>query len=314
MTQELKVKSVANWFGRDGAVVDRVAELLRGCRWVGVPFAGGMGVLAELVKDKAFNAGVASDLHGHVINLASVLADEGLARQMFARLDAMPLNDHALADAAALCGAIENEGCDGLTEAPSVDGLFGRDPQTHTRTSEVHRVFATTDVHAVDWAAAYFMVSWMSRAGQSGTGSEFEPGRISVRWSAGGGSSSSRWRSAVESIPAWHEVLKRWSFVCLDVFDFLGKVPDVKGNGIYCDPPFPEAGEVYRHGMTPGDHHKLASKLAGYKAARVVVRFHDHPLVRELYPEGPWVWERLSGRAQTNEKRDEVLLTRKAGG
>jgi hypothetical protein len=43
--------------------------------------------------------------------------------------------------------------------------------------------------------------------------------------------------------------------------------------------------------------------------ARVVCRFYDHPLVRELYPEQRWTWRHLAGgRKQTNGDAPEVLL------
>lgn len=36
----------------------------------------------------------------------------------------------------------------------------------------------------------------------------------------------------------------------------------------------------------------------------------DHPLVRELYPESAWTWNRFDGRKQTNDAAPEVLLVR----
>lgn len=42
---------------------------------------------------------------------------------------------------------------------------------------------------------------------------------------------------------------------------------------------------------------------------RVVMRFHDHPLVRELYPEkNVWTWHRLAGRDMHNKTTPEVLI------
>jgi DNA adenine methylase len=40
----------------------------------------------------------------------------------------------------------------------------------------------------------------------------------------------------------------------------------------------------------------------------VVVRFGDHPLIRELYPESHWTWVRQTSRAQSNDDVREVLL------
>jgi len=56
-------------------------------------------------------------------------------------------------------------------------------------------------------------------------------------------------------------------------------------------------------------HRRLADKLATFTTARVVCRFYDHPLVRELYPEQRWTWRHLAGgRKQTNGDAPEVLL------
>jgi hypothetical protein len=50
-------------------------------------------------------------------------------------------------------------------------------------------------------------------------------------------------------------------------------------------------------------------RLAEFTRARVVCRFYDHPLIRELYPTGQWTWHEFSGRKQSNAAAPEVLLT-----
>jgi DNA adenine methylase len=47
-----------------------------------------------------------------------------------------------------------------------------------------------------------------------------------------------------------------------------------------------------------------------------VIRYYDHPLVRELYPEREWAWHHPEGgRTQANKAAPEVLLVnRKTGG
>jgi hypothetical protein len=53
----------------------------------------------------------------------------------------------------------------------------------------------------------------------------------------------------------------------------------------------------------------LAGVLASFERARVVCRFYDHPLIRELYPrELGWVWRRFTGRKQSNAQAPEVLI------
>jgi len=38
----MKVKALMPWFGSNRLLAHRVGELLEGCSWVGVPFAGSM--------------------------------------------------------------------------------------------------------------------------------------------------------------------------------------------------------------------------------------------------------------------------------
>ncbi len=168
--------------------------------------------------------------------------------------------------------------------------------------------FGTLDTQASEaWAVNFFIAVWMGRNGKAGTDSEFKGG-MSVRWDAGGGDSCGRFRSAVRSLAGWRSVLRRCTFQVLDVFAFLTKCQDKDGHGIYCDPPFPGPGDDYRHKFTDTQHRELACQLAAFKHARVVCRFYDHPLVRELYPEGPWTWRRLTGRDQVNQTKTEVLI------
>ena len=130
-----------------------------------------------------------------------------------------------------------------------------------------------------------------------------------MRWNANGGDSNTRYRSAVESLDAWGTVLKRCNFRCDDALDFIQQVPDHSNNAIYCDPPFPDVGGEYRHKFDEQQHRQLASKLSAFLKTRVVCRFYDHPLVRELYPESIWTWRKLAGgRDQANQNKPEVLL------
>ena len=47
-----------------------------------------------------------------------------------------------------------------------------------------------------------------------------------------------------------------------------------------------------------------------FDQARVVCRFYNHPLIRDLYPEALWHWGHFAGRKQTNAEGPEVLLLR----
>jgi DNA adenine methylase len=272
--REPAVKCLSPWFGSNRMLAPMVGQELRGCKWVGVPFAGGM---SELLHIKARTINV-NDLHRHVIMLASVLANPKLAPTVYRRLRRVPFHAESLDQAQAHCRHMETV------------------------------ALPLSDEQRIEWAAAYFVAAWMPRHGSGGTKGELSVG-MSIRWNAGGGDSAKHYWGAVESIRAWHKILRRGNFTSLDWGQFIANCQDEPGHGIYCDPPFPGPGEKYLYRMDDEAHRNLAKELGRYEQARVVARFYDHPLVRELYPEGRWTWRRLAGRDQTNDDaKPEVLI------
>ena len=170
--------------------------------------------------------------------------------------------------------------------------------------------------YSLKWAAAYFVCVWMSRSSDAGTDSELD-GKIATRFTASGGSSVKRWRSAVEGLPAWHEVLKnRCEFTCLDWREFLAKCHDREGHVLYVDPPWFEHADDYAEKLAvdhkwfqqPEEdaHTELADALRAFKQTRVVIRHSDHPLYRELYRD--WEWNDIGGRNQANNEHTEFLI------
>lgn len=275
--------ALAPWFGSNRTLAANVGAALSGCRWVGVPFAGGMCELLHITASTV----VVGDLHAHVLNLAAVVASDFLNPQLRAYLANLPCHPDVLCAAQQRCRERESD---------AAYNWFGESQSPGTP--------------QLEWAADYFVCAWLSRNGSAGTKGEFNAPQ-SVRWDAGGGDSATRFRNATEGLAAWQQVMRRCNFVRVDALNFLSNVKDEDGHGVYCDPPFPEVGDSYKYAFDVGDQHRLAKKLAGFKRCRVVVRFYDHPLIRELYPERLWAWNRFEGRKQTNETaHEEVLLTR----
>lgn len=271
MTTAPAITGLASWFGSNRTLAPQVGELLRGCRWVGVPFAGSM---TELIYIDAPTL-VVSDLHRHVINLARVAGTPELNAELRRLLRNTPFHPDMLADSQSVC----------------------RQP-------------LQKDAVSVAAAFHYFVCSWMGRSGNCGTDKEFT-GMLPVRWTATGGDSCTRFRSAVDSLKAWHGVLRRANFVVQDVFEFLKNVKDRPGHGLYIDPPFPDAGDAYSHKFTEKQHHELSTILTCYEHVRVVCRFYDHPLIRREYPEHYWTWHHHTGRKQGGSVNGpEVLLVR----
>ena len=274
MTNDMKVKTLIPWFGSNRTLAHTVGEALRGCRWVGIPFAGGM---SELVHVDAPTI-VVNDVHWHVMNFANVCRHPTLGPKLFKALKRTPFHPVVLATA-----QITLQRADVLRP----DGLLDYEMAFH-----------------------YFVSQWMGRSAKSGTTCELSCA-LPVRWNANGGDSNTRYRSAVRSLMAWRRILQRCNFTCLDCFEFFDKTQDAEGNGVYCDPPFPDVGDVYKHRFTGDQHRQLAKVLGGYQRTRVICRFYDHPLIRELYPESLWVWKEQVGRKQSNAKACEMLLSKR---
>jgi DNA adenine methylase len=269
-----EITTVAPWFGSNRMLAQEVGKELEGCKWVGVPFAGGM---CELLYIKASHI-VVSDVHRHVINLARVMADPAKGPKLYRRLRRKTFH------------VDEHRDCQSRAKE--------RQPQGECD---------------IDAAEDYFAAVWMGRSSLAGIDDEF-CGRLPVRWNANGGDSNKRYRSATSSIMAWRRVFPRCNFLTLDVFEFLDKVDDDERHGLYLDPPFPGPGDRYKFQFTEQQHRDLTKRLTAFKRAKVVCRFYDHPLVRELYSETHWRWRRLEGRDQANNgKKPEVLLINDAG-
>lgn len=274
MSRKVKgITALAPWFGSNRMLAHHIGELMRGYKWVGVPFAGGM---TELLYIDASTL-VVSDKHGWIINLAKVVADELWYPRLKQLLKCSLFHPEAL--------RISQQYCREFQPNPNYEDVIA--------------------------AYHYFICAWMGRSAKAGTDHEFE-GALPVRWTGVGGDSCTRFRSAVRSLVGWRQVFRRANFHTLDVFEFLDKCKDFESNGIYCDPPFPDAGNEYRHKFTPEQHRQLAGRLAEFKETRVVCRFYDHQLIRELYPSSIWDWRFLEGRKQSNSSAPEVLLVNRS--
>ena len=154
-------------------------------------------------------------------------------------------------------------------------------------------------------AWAYWATCWLARKGQGGTKSE--GGGLSYRWRANGGSNASRIKSAAEGLCEWSASLTRCEWICESCFTLLGKVRDDGHCGVYCDPPWVSAGDVYKHRSTELDHFELAQCLERFEKTRVVVRYGDHPLIRDLYK--TWSIIEASSRTQANSTIGEIWIT-----
>lgn len=274
----MSVTALAGWHGGNRMLASSVGVALDGCSWVAVLFAGSM---AEVPHIRARTI-LCNDQHTWIINLARVVANDALRQLLIRQLSRKcPLHPVELADAQAFC----------KTHVP-----IGLD---------------------LDAAVNYFVTAWMGRASRAGTKSEFD-GAPAIRWNAGGGDSTVRYFSAIRALVPFSQSLRRCTFETKDAFEILERCEDASGVGVYADPPFPEAGRKYTHnaGQTEVEerqwHIRLRDALERFTKTRVVCRFYDHPLIRELYSAEWWDWRILKGRKQSNEAAPEVLLVNRA--
>jgi DNA adenine methylase len=262
------------WAGSNTENAALVGELLAGCSWVGIPFAGGMSEVPFLEARMI----VANDLHRHVINLCQVVASDAGRAWLIEECNNVPFHPDVMATAQERASEWDWE------ENPGKNG------------------------EAALW---YFLACWMNRGGRAGTNQELT-GNLAMRWNANGGGSNQRFRTAVEALPAWGEAFRRCEFTTVDALEFIGNCTDIAINGLYVDAPWPDVGDGYRHKFTEQQQQELAESLMRFQHTRIVVRFNDHPLIEKLYPRDFWIWTKTESRNQANAVKPEVYLTRNA--
>lgn len=280
----MAVGSLANWFGSNRIGARYFMEALGAPRWVGIPFCGGLSEVPYIGENVKI---LCNDRHELLILLSDVVRDRQSCGRVKRELEKEIFHPKTLTRAQQKCLA-----------------FLQLKPAAKDRLSQEQKE---------EYAAAYFVTSWMSRAGTSGRKNEFK-GALPMRFSVSGGCSLVRWKSAIESLDDWQPILQRCSFTCLDFRDFLVKCrkQDHVTSAIYVDSPFPDTAKHYEHGFTEQDFEELAYELGRFKKARVVVRYYDHELIRKLYKKSRWAYRRVKSKKQTNEKVLELLLVNKA--
>jgi DNA adenine methylase len=281
----MKIKAIAPWFGGKRNLAPQIVELLGKHTVYWELFCGSMAVL--LAKPQCVMETV-NDLHGDLINLARVLQKEDTVVELYGRLSRTLMHEQLHKEAAERYKARTY-----YEECSEID---------------------------VDRAYDYVLCAWFGRNGVAGTHS-YNQG-FCVQYTANGGHAAKRFRSVIESIPAWHQRLMNVTILCRDAFELLTRIEDKKGTAIYVDPPYIVKGAKYIYDFEgEAEHRKLAELLNRFKEARVVVSYYAHPLLDELYPG----WQRheinvskAMSNAGSRGKKDvravEVLLVNEPAG
>lgn len=261
-----EITALAPWFGAKRSMASEIVQQLGKHTQYFEPFCGSMAVLLSKPKSRQETV---NDLHGDLINLARVVQGAESAERLYAALNRTLFAEELLFEAR--------------------DVLANQ----HERDE-------------IDESRAYwfFVQSWMERNGVSGTERKHGAGSaIAVRYTANGGSPTVRFRSAADSLPAWHYRLQNVIILRRDALKIIPKFEDAESVAIYVDPPYVGESRTgykksggaqsryvheFSHGgndlFAPGDDHEaLAKILREFQSARVVVSYYDCPRVRELY-------------------------------
>ncbi len=268
----MRTSKLAQWFGSNVAHAEVVGSLLGKLRWCGVPFVGGCCELPHIRT----RSGIANDLHRDVINLYRVIRGGSTVEILIQRLVSSLYHPDVLKEAQEECRTFRREWNQG-------------------------------DLPNVDWALAYFLTSWLGRGGMGGTKRELDQ-TLAIRWDFSGGGCNRKFRGKIETLHEWSKALSHWEFTCRDAFVFIDRIYDRSGCGVYVDSPWPDVGKLYSESFNEKDLRRLAKVLGEFKQAVVVVRFGDHPLIRELYPESKWDWCLCESRNQQGKGVAEVFL------
>lgn len=240
----MKIKAIVPYYGSKRNLASEIIEAIGDHVCYWEPFCGSMSVL--LAKEPSTMETV-NDAYGHLINLALVLQDPELSLQLYANVSRVLMHE----------GIFFAEAVKVKTDLPE-----GSPP-------------------SVEHATAFFVASWLGRNGM--TGSKDYGFSYSARFTRAGGHAATRWMSATESIPDWHQRLRHVTILRRDAFEIIDRIGDEYGTVIFCDPPYVDKSSRYLYDFPEDGHFQLSQKLARFKNARVVLTYYDHPLVRELY-------------------------------
>jgi site-specific DNA-adenine methylase len=142
----------------------------------------------------------------------------------------------------------------------------------------------------------------------------------------GGFSAGTGDRKAIKEVLRYNRVLAKLDAIgeffretCIENLDYQDaiRIYGRKLNCVlFCDPPYDQTEHYYSQSFGRADHVFLAHLLVTVPAP-VVATYYDSPLIRELYPETEWRWERVcvtknSALRQGNKPRtEEIILTKR---
>lgn len=251
------LSALAPWYGAKRSMADTIVEAIGPHRCYWEPFCGSMAVL--LAKEPASQE-TANDRHGDLVNLARVIRCEDSSPRLDWRLRrTLPAE------------ALFRESLAALRAGPAPD---------------------VNGPPSIDRAYHFFLCSWLGVNGVAGT--KRVASSFARRFNSGGGAAGGRFAAAVDSLPAWHDRLRRVEIYSGCGLELCERIEDRAGTAVYADPPYLVKGDKYLHDFAPADHERLASALRRFKLTRVVVSYYDRADLAALYP--GWEVRKLAAR------------------
>lgn len=269
----MRIKAILPYFGGKRSIASRIVDIIGGHKVYWDPFCGSMAVL---FSKPPCEMETVNDLHGDLINLARVIQDKEKGFELY----------------------------DKLSRTLYAEKFFRESKERWTSANGDPDIWLS-----LERAYDYFVASWMGINGVSGT--ERSNYQFALRWQRGGGQGARRWRSVIESMPAWHKRLQNVLIVRRDAFELIANIKDSPDTAIYCDPPYFEKSDKYVHDFTAGDHEKLAGSLKRFERAKVIVSYYDCPQVRGLYEGFNFIKINKSRQSLRNATRGKKKKPRK---
>lgn len=271
---------LAPWFGAKRKLAPQIVELLGPHTMYVEPFCGSMAVL--FAKPPCRHE-IANDFNRDLANAATVIADPDRSRDLLARLH--------------------------LTVASQ---------EIHARYKTVLAEPFAGALGDVDRAYAALVVWWLGRSGCAGTKNSRTG--FAARYTSGGSSVATRWRSLVAVVPKLSARLRTVDVLNTDGFTVLRQCQDKPGTAIYVDPPYVVKAGEYQHDA-PKDpavakkwHGALAAACSRFRHARVLVSYYPHPLLDDLYDPAHWrrvdfaVRKSMTNTRKLAEERNETAV------
>jgi len=278
---KMKIKAIVPYFGAKRKIASKIIEYFGKHRTYWEPFCGSMAVL---MLKKPCEMETVNDLHGDLINLAKVIQDKEMGFHLYDKLSRTLYAETFFRESKERWMAREEKNID-----PDID------------------IEGPSDM--LQKAYDYFVTSWMGLNGVSGTARcNYQ---FALRWCRGGGQGARRWRSVLDSMPAWHKRLQNVVIVNREAFEILENIKDERDTVIYCDPPYFEKSDNYVHDFTKAQHEQLAQALRRFKKAKVVVSYYDDPRLDILYEGFSKIEFKVSTQSLRNATRGNKKKPRK---